>query len=36
MIVLLGNKLYLAYENPDYRKVTEEEALEKCKEFDII
>ena len=35
MIVLLGNKLYLAYENPDYRK-TEEEALAKCKEFDII
>ena len=34
IIILLGNKLDLA-ENGD-RKVTTEEALEKCKEFDII
>ena len=36
IIVLLGNKLDLANENPDNRKVTEEEAIAKCKEFDII
>ena len=30
IIVLLGNKLDLANENPDNRKVTEEEALSKC------
>ena len=36
IVVLLGNKLYLSYENPDYRKVPEKEVLAKCKEFDII
>ena len=36
IIVLLGNKLDLIKEDPEMRKVTVEEAEEKCKEFDII
>ena len=36
IIVLLGNKLDLINENSEMRKVTVEEAEEKCKEFDII
>ena len=35
-IILIGNKLDLAEENPDDRKVTEDEARQICKEFGMI
>ena len=35
-VVLIGNKLDLAEENPDDRQVTEEEAQKICKEYEMI
>ena len=36
IIILLGNKLDLVKENTELRKVEEEEAIEICKQFNII
>ena len=36
LIILIGNKLDLAEENPDKREVTNEEAENKCKENGIV
>ena len=36
IIILLGNKLDIAKEHPELRRVSAEEAKEKCKEFDLI
>jgi small GTP-binding protein len=36
IIILLGNKLDIVKDHPDMRRVSAEEAEQKCKEFDII
>ena len=35
-IILIGNKLDLVVEDPDRRKVTEDEAKKMCEEYDMI
>ena len=36
IIILLGNKLDIVKDHPDMRRVSAEEAEQKCKEYDII